>query len=184
MSPYQEEKDGIVSLTDAGVKEIQAQKNFYSDATKPIPREKRDWHTKDMANLWIGIIVSVAVYQVASGLLVAGMTWYEALITIVLGHTLVMAGRHDYRSLWRQIRHELRHAGQGHFWPEWIVRAGYHPWHPRHFLVRCPGMDRRPGYEHYYFYCFSCLGRPGISGTLYLLSHLLGTQRLHCRFGQ
>lgn len=91
MSPYQEEKDGIVSLTDAGVKEIQAHKNFYSDATKPIPREKRDWHTKDMANLWIGIIVSVAVYQVASGLLVAGMTWYEALITIVLGHTLVMA---------------------------------------------------------------------------------------------
>lgn len=49
MSPYQEEKDGIVSLTDAGVKEIQAHKNFYSDATKPIPREKRDWHTKDMA---------------------------------------------------------------------------------------------------------------------------------------
>ena len=77
MSPYQEENDGIVSLTDAGVKEIQAHKNFYSDATKPIPREKRDWHMKDMANLWIGIIVSVAVYQVASGLLVAGMTWYD-----------------------------------------------------------------------------------------------------------
>lgn len=91
MNLYQEENDGIVSLTDAGVKEIQAHKNFYSDATKPIPREKRDWHMKDMANLWIGIIVSVAVYQVASGLLVAGMTWYEALLTIVLGHTLVMA---------------------------------------------------------------------------------------------
>lgn len=71
MNLYQEENDGIVSLTDAGVKEIQAHKNFYSDATKPIPREKRDWHMKDMANLWIGIIVSVAVYQVASGLLVA-----------------------------------------------------------------------------------------------------------------
>ena len=34
MNPYQEENDGIVSLTDAGVKEIQAHKNFYSDATK------------------------------------------------------------------------------------------------------------------------------------------------------
>lgn len=42
MNLYQEENDGIVSLTDAGVKEIQAHKNFYSDATKPIPREKRD----------------------------------------------------------------------------------------------------------------------------------------------
>ena len=90
-SEYQVEKDGIVSLTEAGVKAIENHKNFYSPATSPIPREKRDWHTKDMANLWIGIMVSIAVYQVASGLLVAGMTWYQALITIVLGHTLVMA---------------------------------------------------------------------------------------------
>lgn len=158
MNPYQEENDGIVSLTDAGVKEIQAHKNFYSDATKPIPREKRDWHMKDMANLWIGIIVSVAVYQVASGLLVAGMTWYEALLTIVLGSYAGHGRRHDHRPLRRQIRHELCHAGQGDFWSEWIMRAGYHPWHPRHFLVRRPGMDWRPGDEYYYFYCFSCLG--------------------------
>lgn len=90
-SAYQVEKDGMVSLTKAGVKAIGNHKNFYSPATRPIPREKRDWHTKDMANLWIGIMVSIAVYQVASGLLVAGMTWYQALITIVIGHTLVMA---------------------------------------------------------------------------------------------
>lgn len=90
MGTYQEEKNGIVGLTADGINKINEQANFYSDATKPIPFDKRDWHMKDMANLWIGIIVSVAVYQVASGLLVAGMTWYEALITIVLGHTLVM----------------------------------------------------------------------------------------------
>lgn len=83
-------KNEIVELTSEGVEVIQSQKNFYSNATKPIPLNKRDWKLKDMANLWIGIIVSIAVYQVASGLLVAGMNWYQALITIVLGHSLVM----------------------------------------------------------------------------------------------
>lgn len=83
-------KNEIVELTSEGVEVIKSQKNFYSNATKPIPLNKRDWKLKDMANLWIGIIVSIAVYQVASGLLVAGMNWYQALITIVLGHSLVM----------------------------------------------------------------------------------------------
>ena len=91
MKHYQKEANGIISLTADGIKAIQTRPNFYSDATKPISKAQRDWHMKDMANLWVGLIVSVAVYQVASGLLVAGMTWYEALITIVLGHTLVMA---------------------------------------------------------------------------------------------
>lgn len=56
----------------------------------PIPSNKRDWRTKDIANLWIGMIVSIAVYQVASGLLVSGMSWGQALFTVVLGHTIVM----------------------------------------------------------------------------------------------
>ena len=87
---FQEEKGNFVVLTSRGEKEIQRKKSFWSDVTRPIPFAKRDWRTKDVANLWIGLIVSIAVYQVASGLLVAGMTWYEALLTIVLGHTIVM----------------------------------------------------------------------------------------------
>lgn len=87
---FQEEKGNFVVLTPRGEKEIQKKKSFWSDVTRPIPFAKRDWRTKDVANLWIGLIVSIAVYQVASGLLVAGMTWYEALLTIVLGHTIVM----------------------------------------------------------------------------------------------
>lgn len=91
MNEYQSKKSELVDLTAAGLEAIQAEKSFYSEATKPIPSEARNWSLMDMANLWIGLIVSIAVYQVASGLLVAGMTWYQALFTIVLGHTLVMS---------------------------------------------------------------------------------------------
>lgn len=82
---------GLVDITNKGLAQIQCNQNFYSEATAPIKVSHRDWHFKDVVNLWVGLIVSIAVYQVASGLLVAGMTWYEALFTIVLGHTLVMA---------------------------------------------------------------------------------------------
>ena len=44
-------KNEIVELTSEGVEVIQSQKNFYSNATKPIPLNKRDWKLKDMANL-------------------------------------------------------------------------------------------------------------------------------------
>lgn len=90
MSTFQTKNGDIVELTEAGIKEIQNYKNNYTDVTKPISKKDRTWTTWDMANLWIGMIVSIAVYQVASGLIVSGMSWLQALFTIVLGHTLVM----------------------------------------------------------------------------------------------
>lgn len=40
--------------------------------------------------LWVGIIVSIPVYMLASGLLSNGMNWWQSLFTVVLGHTTVM----------------------------------------------------------------------------------------------
>ncbi|WBW49869.1 NCS1 family nucleobase:cation symporter-1 [Peptoniphilus equinus] len=80
----------VYDLTPEGVREIQAHDNDYNEISAPINSDKRDWRTKDIANLWIGMIVSIAVYQVASGLLVSGMSWVQALVTIILGHTIVM----------------------------------------------------------------------------------------------
>jgi len=88
---YQRQVGDIVELTDAGVAQIREYKNSYSETNRPVRSGERFWNAWSMGNLWVGIIVSIAVYQVASGLIVAGMTWYQALFTIVLGHTLVMA---------------------------------------------------------------------------------------------
>ena len=91
MALYQKQVRDIVELTEEGVAQIQQHKNSYSETTRPVASHERFWNAWSMGNLWVGIIVSIAVYQVASGLIVAGMTWYQALFTIVLGHTLVMA---------------------------------------------------------------------------------------------
>ena len=90
MAVFQKQTGDIVELTPQGMEEIQKHKNNYADSTKPLSGKERTWSAWDMGNLWIGMIVSIAVYQVASGLIVSGMSWAQALFTIVLGHTLVM----------------------------------------------------------------------------------------------
>ncbi|HJO92538.1 MAG TPA: NCS1 family nucleobase:cation symporter-1 [Victivallales bacterium] len=77
-------------LREPDILEIQKFPNNYSNDTKPLEFTERNWSMLSIANLWIGIIVSIPVYMLASGLIASGMSWWEALITVVLGHTIVI----------------------------------------------------------------------------------------------
>lgn len=87
---FQIRKDDVIDLTDVGVAEIKKFSNNYTESTRPVSSVERDWSAWSMGSLWIGMMVSIAVYMIASGLIVSGMSWWQALFTIVLGHTLVM----------------------------------------------------------------------------------------------
>lgn len=90
MNKYQENRNGLCDLTNEGITKIHQYKNNLTDSTKQISSRERDWNAWSMGSLWIGMMVSIAVYMIASGLIVSGMSWQQALFTIVLGHTLVM----------------------------------------------------------------------------------------------
>ena len=90
MNYFQKEDFGIVSLTDKGLDEIKSNKTIYTEDTKPIGPDERDWSGWNIAALWIGIMVSIPVYMLASGLIASGMNWWQALLTIVLGHTIII----------------------------------------------------------------------------------------------
>lgn len=91
MTTYQKKTHDFVELTPAGIKKIQTYpNNVYNDETRPISGKHRTWNAFSFASLWVGIIVSIPVYMLASGLLSGGMNWWQAIFTIVLGHTLVM----------------------------------------------------------------------------------------------
>ena len=90
MAELQTERSFVVELTPEGVQEIQSHKNIYTEDTKPIPLSGREWSTNNYITLWTGILVSIPVYMMASALLSAGLTWYQALFICVLGHTLVL----------------------------------------------------------------------------------------------
>lgn len=90
MSKLQGQREDIVTLTDDGIAKMKENPTNFTDETKPIPPNERSWSTWHTGSLWIGIVVSIAMYQIASGFIVSGMNWYQALFTVVLGHTLVM----------------------------------------------------------------------------------------------
>jgi NCS1 family nucleobase:cation symporter-1 len=56
----------------------------------PTPPERRTWSTWNIAALWIGMSVVITTYTLASGLIQQGMTWWQAMLTILLGNVIVL----------------------------------------------------------------------------------------------
>ena len=56
----------------------------------PTPLARRTWSTYHIAALWIGMSVVITTYTLASGLLQQGMTWWQAMLTILLGNVIVL----------------------------------------------------------------------------------------------
>ena len=56
----------------------------------PTTLSQRTWSTYHIAALWIGMSVVITTYTLASGLMQQGMTWWQAMVTILLGNTVVL----------------------------------------------------------------------------------------------
>ena len=50
----------------------------------------RTWSTYNMASLWIAMSVCIPTYMLAAGLVDGGMSWRQALVTILLGNLIVL----------------------------------------------------------------------------------------------
>ena len=56
----------------------------------PVPQEKRTWNTWNYAALWISMSLCIPTYMLASSLIEGGMNWWQAILTIFLGNTIVL----------------------------------------------------------------------------------------------
>lgn len=56
----------------------------------PTPLDRRTWSTYNIAALWIGMSVVITTYTLASGLMSQGMNWWQAMLTILLGNSIVL----------------------------------------------------------------------------------------------
>ncbi len=56
----------------------------------PTTPDRRTWSTWNIAALWIGMSVVITTYTLASGLMSQGMTWWQAMLTILLGNIIVL----------------------------------------------------------------------------------------------
>src|SRR5258706_9766963 len=80
-------EDGRVELID--LRRVEASPLYNRDLS-PRPPSRRVWTTYNYAALWVSMAHCIPTYMLASGLLASGMNWAQALVTILLGNTIVL----------------------------------------------------------------------------------------------
>ncbi len=63
---------------------------LYNKDLAPVGRERRTWGTYNYAALWVSMSVCIPTYMLGSGLIAAGMNWWQAILTIMLGNLIVL----------------------------------------------------------------------------------------------
>ncbi|WP_119070288.1 NCS1 family nucleobase:cation symporter-1 [Rubrobacter indicoceani] len=63
---------------------------LYNEDLAPTGPEERTWTTYNLIALWVGISIVITTYTLASGLIAAGMTWWQGLLTVSLGNLIVL----------------------------------------------------------------------------------------------
>jgi nucleobase:cation symporter-1, NCS1 family len=87
MSPQRHLPDGRIELTDRT--RIEASPLYNADLA-PVAIARRSWTTYNYAALWISMAHCIPTYMLASGLIASGMNWWQALVTVALGNTIVL----------------------------------------------------------------------------------------------
>jgi NCS1 family nucleobase:cation symporter-1 len=56
----------------------------------PTPLSQRKWSSRDIVALWVSMCACVPTYMIASGLIAEGMSWWQAVLTVFLGNSIVL----------------------------------------------------------------------------------------------
>ena len=81
--------DGRIELDAADEAEVK-KSALYNHDLAPVKVAERTWSTYNYAALWISMAHCIPTYMLASGLIGAGMSWGQALFTILLGNVIVL----------------------------------------------------------------------------------------------
>ena len=64
--------------------------SLINDDLRPVEPHERHWSVLNMASLWVGMVVCVPTYMLAAGLIDQGMSWSQAVLTVMLGNVIVL----------------------------------------------------------------------------------------------
>ncbi len=87
MASEVQHQDGRVELSDDH--DIERSPLFNRDLA-PVRVKDRNWSTYNFAALWVSMAHCIPTYMLASGLMDKGMSWSQALWTILLGNLIVL----------------------------------------------------------------------------------------------
>jgi len=63
---------------------------LFNEDLAPVPASRRTWGIYSYASLWVAMSVCIPTYMLASSLIAGGMSWWQAVGTILLGNLIVL----------------------------------------------------------------------------------------------
>src|SRR5213075_472874 len=64
---------------------------LYNKDLAPCAVERRKWGTYNFAALWVSMSVNILTYMLAASLIQGGMDWKQAVLTVFIGNSIVLA---------------------------------------------------------------------------------------------
>ncbi|MGB9455352.1 MAG: NCS1 family nucleobase:cation symporter-1 [Bryobacteraceae bacterium] len=64
--------------------------SLYNRDLAAVPQSRRTWGLYNYVSLWVAMSVCIPTYMLASGLIAGGMSWWQAILTILLGNLIVL----------------------------------------------------------------------------------------------
>lgn len=80
----------MATKTQFEASKAHADASLWNDDLAPVKPEARTWTWPHIASLWVGMVVCVPTYLIASGLIQQGMSWDQAVFTVLLGNLIVL----------------------------------------------------------------------------------------------
>ena len=71
------------------VSHLQSELDLSNVDIAPVPVEQRDWKAISFFALWVGMAVNIPSYMIAASLIDGGMSWQQAMWTVLLGNLIV-----------------------------------------------------------------------------------------------
>jgi NCS1 family nucleobase:cation symporter-1 len=71
------------------VNHLDSELDLSNEDIAPVPAVKRDWKAISFFTLWVGMAVNIPSYMIAASLIDGGMSWQQAMWTVLLGNLIV-----------------------------------------------------------------------------------------------
>ena len=88
--PTQVRIGDVVVLTEAAERRLEQNHSMWNDDLRPCSLAEHSWPGTKFAALWVGMCLCIPTYALAGGMIASGMSWWEAVLTILVGSIVVM----------------------------------------------------------------------------------------------
>ena len=85
----QQERNGLFELTSEARADL-AKSKYFNDDLAPTTVEQRNWSTKSITNLWIGMSICIPSLSLASSLIGLGVSPLLSVLNVILGNLIVL----------------------------------------------------------------------------------------------